>query len=147
MTFTLQRDFLHPIFRQKATEKALLKNPIVLREPYTPTIQAIELDYAATTTEVDVSSTTLADFSNPDLQFFHIDVFGQRREHGYRRASVPFVSGSDVPLLPEHQHEGELLIGLDRVAARDTVSLLIQVAEATADPELAACASRVVRAL
>ena len=50
---------------------------------------------------------------------------------------MPFVS-PDVPLLPEHPHEGEFLVGLENVAARDSLSLLAQVAEDTADPDLPA---------
>jgi len=145
VTFALTHDFLHATYRRRLTEIALAPtqhrqdgSPIpkdTLQEPYTPTVQGIELRYTASTADIAVSSTSLEDFSIPDVQFFHVDAFGQRRDHGYRRSKIPFLAGTDVPLLPEHPFEGELLIGLDGVAARDSVNLLMQVAEATADPD------------
>jgi hypothetical protein len=138
ITFTLNRDFLHETYRRRTIENAFADKDkrVVLREPYTPNAQGIELEYTASTAETDVSAATLEAFSQPDVAFFHVDAFGQRREHGYRRARMPFVGSSQVPLVPTHPFEGELLIGLEGVAARDTISLLIQAAEATADPDL-----------
>ncbi len=140
VVFTLGHDFLHALYRRRVVENAYAAAAakVTLLEPYTPTAQAIELSYTASSDTIDVSSTRLEDFSNPDVQFFHVDPFGQRRDHGYRRASVPFVVNTEVPLLPEHRYEGEFLVGLDGVEARDSVSLLVQVAEATADPDLPA---------
>ena len=137
ITFALTRDFLHATYRNRVTEIAVkgIKD-VSLKEPYTPTVQAIELDYAASSDEVDVSSADITESANPDVQFFHVDAFGQRRDHGHRRSSLSFVSVKEVPLVPEHRSEGELLIGLAGVAARDSVNLLLQVAEATANPDL-----------
>ncbi len=136
ITFALSRDFLHATYRYVLTYNALNSVKDALLEPYTPTIQAIELAYTASSAEVDVSANSIESFSSPEVQFFHVDAFGQRREHGYRR--LKSLSTSEVPLLPEHAYEGELLVGLQGVEARDTVSLLVQVAESTADPDLAA---------
>lgn len=138
IAFSLTRDFLHATCRYMVTYNALNQKKTVLNEPYTPTIQGIELTYTAMSPEVDVSADSIESFSSPDVQFFHVDAFGQRREHGYRRDKVPFLSTSEVPLLPEHDDEGALLVGLQGVKARDTVSLLVQVAEGTADPDLQA---------
>src|SRR5204863_824425 len=105
----------------------------VLNEPYTPTLRSIELDYAAESDAVDVSRADEESFSNLDVQFFHVDCFGQSREHAYLRRQ----SGIDerVTLLPQHPDEGELLIGVSGVTAGDSLSLLMQVAEDTADPD------------
>src|SRR4051812_867848 len=138
ITFVLGQDFLHAKYRQRVVENAYATNKVTILEPYTPTAQGIELSYTASTADLDVSSTRLEDFSNPDLQFFQVDAFGQRRDHGYRRTLVRFLLNPDIPLLPEHRYEGELLIGLENVAARDCLSLLAQVAEDTADPDLPA---------
>jgi hypothetical protein len=138
VTFTLDHDFLHATYRRRVIENAYAAVKVTILEPYTPTSQGIELSYTASSADLDVSSTNPEDFSNPDLQFFQVDAFGQRRDHGYRRHLVPFVSDTMVPLLAEHPYEGELLVGLAQVDARDTVSLLVQVAEGTADPDLPA---------
>lgn len=115
-TITLKEDFLHAYYRQKSVENAILGNKIVLKEPYTPTVREISLDY-------------VAESAGSDQQFFHIGCFGQRREDG---------AGRRVNLLPRYPDEGELLIGLSGVAGGDGVSLLLQVAEGSALPDLAA---------
>src|SRR5690606_26830104 len=52
--------------------------------------------------------------------------------------NLPFVTDKQLRLLPHYPHEGELLIGLSGLHAGDSVSLLLQAAEGSADPELAA---------
>jgi len=42
---------------------------VILKEPYTPTIQSISLSYTAHTDEVNTASTSLDDYLNPDVQF------------------------------------------------------------------------------
>lgn len=138
ITFSLGHDFMHALYRRRVVENAYATTKVTLLEPYTPTAQGIEFSYTASTGDLDIGSASLDAFSNPDLQFFQVDAFGQRRDHGYRRSRVPFVLNPAVPLIAEHPYEGELLIGLDNVAARDSVSLLAQVAEDTADPDLPA---------
>ncbi|HYR09972.1 MAG TPA: baseplate J/gp47 family protein, partial [Longimicrobium sp.] len=145
VTLTLEKGFLHAEYRKKQIENVLAlvtpstnddPSPAVLFEPYTPTVQSISLSYAASTDRVGVSSTTMDDFANPDLQFFHLAPFGPMREHGYQRAQLSFIGSTDVPLLPAFTHAGELLIGLGGTVAGDGVSLLFQVAPGSADPEL-----------
>jgi hypothetical protein len=143
VTFSLDRDFLHATYRKKTVENALTfaasggtSAPVVLEEPYTPSVQGISLSYVANTDDVNVGSTSVEDFSQPDIQFFHIGCFGQMREQGYQRASLDFVASKDVPLLPAYTSEGELMIGVAGLNPRDSLSLLFQVAEGTADPDL-----------
>jgi hypothetical protein len=57
------------------------------------------------------------------------------REHGLQRQQFDFIADKRVPLLPAHVHEGELLIGVEKLRAGDWISLLFQVAESSADPE------------
>lgn len=143
ITLSLERDFLHQTYRKKYVEQILAYSklsdpkdpPVILNEPYTPVIQSISLSYTASSDQVNLSSTALGDFSNPDLHFFHIAYFGQMREHGYQRAQFPFLTDPRVTLLPAYSHEGELLIGLNGLKAGDSVSLLFQVAEGSADPD------------
>jgi hypothetical protein len=59
------------------------------------------------------------------------------REHGYQRDQFSFLPSKSVTLLPVYEHEGELLIGFTNLNARDSVSVLFEVAEGSANPELA----------
>ncbi|MCE9667751.1 hypothetical protein LY474_07990 [Myxococcus stipitatus] len=143
VTLTLERDFMHALHRTKSIEYALKYStqgggdPIVLKEPYTPAVQGISLSYKAHSDTVSIQSRELEDFSNPDVHFFLVGAFGQMREHGYQRQQFAFVPDKTVPLFPRYPDEGELLVGLSGLRANDSVSVLFQVAEGSADPELA----------
>jgi len=142
ITFSLNNDFMHSEYRQQyvaaviAAAKGGGSGP-TLNEPYTPAIQSISLDYTAFTDDVPISSINSDDFANPDLQFFHVAYFGQMREHGYQRMQFDFLNHDGVVhLLPTYDFAGELLIGFTGLQANDSVSVLFQVAEGSADPDL-----------
>lgn len=136
ITVSLIDDLLHADYRRETIANALAQNKTVLNEPYTPTVQSISLGYRAQSEEVDFAANDLASFSNPDLQFFHVGCFGQRREHAWLRQQCDPVFDKRVTLLPGYPDEGEFLIGLSGVAAGESVSLLMQVSEGSADPDL-----------
>ncbi|HEY9698916.1 MAG TPA: baseplate J/gp47 family protein [Trichocoleus sp.] len=142
LTFSLEKDFLHSTYRKKYVEYLMAhsQNPtanplIVLNEPYTPAIQSISLAYTAYSDDVNLASNSVSDFAHPDVQSFHIAYFGQMQEHGYQRHQFEFVTDKSVTLLPHYAYEGELLIGCSNLRAGDSVSVLFQVAEGSADPE------------
>ncbi|HWM89806.1 MAG TPA: baseplate J/gp47 family protein [Thermoanaerobaculia bacterium] len=142
ITLALEKDFLHETYRRKTIQNALKYgregsgDPIVLNEPYTPSVQSISLSYKARTDDVKIESASLDDFANPDVQFFHSGCFGQMREHGYQRQQFDFVTDKRVPLFPSYDNEGELLVGVAGLEAGGSVSTLFQVAEGSADPDL-----------
>jgi hypothetical protein len=142
LTFALERDFLHADYRKESVEnvvkfsKGTATTLVVLNEPYTPTLRGIEISYAAHSGEADLSSTAPSTFTNADVRFFHVGPFGQRREHAWLRQQLGFVTDLRVSLIPRHEHQGELLVGLAGLAAGDSVSLLFQVAEGSAAPDL-----------
>ncbi len=136
ITLSLTDDFLHADYRYEAIQHAVKQDKIVLNEPYTPTVQAISLSYKAQSDTVAINEADQESFTNLDLQFFHVGCFGQRREHAYMRQQLPYVHDKRVSLVPDYSHEGEFLIGLTGVSAGDAVSLLIQVAEGSANPDL-----------
>lgn len=139
VTVGLEDDFLHADYRREAVEHAVNNDKIVLNEPYTPTVRQISLDYRATTGTVDVAALGENEFvAGSELQFFHVGAFGQRREHGFLRAGLDWVADKGIGLLPSYPDEGELLIGLSGIAAGEAASLLLQVAEGSADPDLPA---------
>lgn len=145
ITLTLERDFLHAAFRQESVAKVIEKltadepdKVALLNEPYTPTLQSLTLAYKAHTAVVNVSSTAAEDFAQLDVQFFHVGPFGERRDHGHQRLLLGFVDDTHVPLVQPYPHQGELLIGLSGLKPGDSVSLLFQVAEGSANPEIPA---------
>ncbi len=139
--FSLDKDFLHSTYRQVYVENAMKYSkqgsaepaPVTLNEPYTPTMQSISLGYTASSDDVKISSILPDDFANPDLQFFHLSYFGAMREHGYQRQQFQLVP--EVPLLPDYTYDGELLIGFQDLKGGDSVSVLFQVAEGSAEPD------------
>jgi hypothetical protein len=144
IVLSLERGFLHATHRQKSVENAVkygkgaVETLVVLNEPYTPTIQSLSLSYRASSDEVGIASSALSDFSNPDVQFFQVGCFGRMREHGHQRAQFQFVADKRVSLLPAYENEGEFVIGITSVQPGDSMTLLFQVAEGSANPDLAA---------
>lgn len=139
ITLSLDRDFLHERYRKKTIENVVTFSKTggtlrVLNEPYTPAIGGLSLAYKAQSAEVDVQTPTLDAFAQADVRFFHVDCFGQRREHAYQRKQFDFVEPR-VPLFPGHTHQGELMVGLTGLRAGDSVSVLFQVAEGSAHPD------------
>ena len=138
ITMTLENDFLHGDYRSELIRYAIEQPETPLNEPYTPAVQRISLDYQAQAAAV-LTGETESDFvSSAEVQFFHIGAFGQRREHAFLRNALSWVDKKPVSLLPDYPDEGEFLIGLSGVGARAAVSLLLQVAEDSADPDLPA---------
>lgn len=142
LALELEKDFLHVTYRRKTIENTLkyakegTGTPVVLNEPYTPAVQGLSLAYVARTEEVRIDSDSQKDFTNADVQFFHLGCFGQMREHGYQRRQLDFVADKRVPLFPSYDNEGELLVGVAGLQAGGSVSVLFQVAEGSADPDL-----------
>lgn len=136
ITVELLEDFLHSDYRHESAQHAIRQDKVVLNEPYTPKAQSISLYYEAHLEKVNIDTNSEDDFANPDLQFFHVGCFGQRREHAYLRNKYGYVQDKRVSLLPDYAVEGEFLIGTSGVGAGDSLSLLMQVAEDSANPDL-----------
>jgi len=140
VTLALVDDFLHAEYRKETLR--LAKTPgdtTVLNEPYTPTVQEITLSYAAASPTVDLRPTDENAFAaGQEVQFFHVGPFGQRREHAFLRRQLAWVADPSVSLLPAFPDAGELIVGVDGVGPGDSIHLLLQVAEGSADPELPA---------
>ncbi|MFZ2266870.1 MAG: hypothetical protein WAV95_04750 [Azonexus sp.] len=139
VTVALVEDFLHADYRRETLVQARVKRPKVLNEPYTPMVQDISLAYAAQSAVADLRRDDQESFAAAlDLQFFHVGAFGVRREHPFLRRELAWVEAKKVKLLPTYPDEGELLIGVDGLAAGACIHLLMQVAEGSADPGLKA---------
>lgn len=139
VTLALVEDFLHADYRRETLQQARASNPKVLNEPYTPVVQEITLAYAAQSAPGDLTRDDQEAFAAAiDLQFFHVGAFGARREHPFLRRDLGWVAEKGIGLLPAYPDEGELIIGVDGLAAGGSIHLLLQVAEGSADPDLQA---------
>ena len=136
----LNHSFLFKEYRDKYASEIIrysrdggtLKLP---SEPFIPEIQSITLNYTATTAKVNFNGTNINDYANQEIEFFHYGAFGQLREHAYTRSKHKFLTNTLVRLLPEYHAEGNLFIGLSNLNAEDSLCLLFQAAEGSANPE------------
>lgn len=103
-------------------------------EPYTPLVQSLHLSYTALT---KVNFTTDANaFNARDIHFFSLYPFGILEQEQI----VP--AGQTLPLLPQFLDEtdgdplaAEFYIGLKSLQPLQTVNILFQLLEGTADPQ------------
>jgi hypothetical protein len=142
ITLSLEQDFLHEEYRQQTIKNALtfsksnLTTPVILNEPYTPSIANISIDYNAYTDVIDMNDDEVGHFASDEAMFFHLSYAGQHREHSFIRNQFEFLTDKRVSLVPEYKYNGELLIGLSNLSPGDSVNLLVTVAEGSADPEV-----------
>lgn len=147
VTIVLDTDLLHSDYLGQTVARALATHdgakmeiastgPRILKPPYSPTVQAISLSYAAESDRVDLNEGAPTNSFPVDAQYFHVGCFGAMRVHGSRRRANEIVADSRVSLLPHHDFEGELLIGVRDVGPGDSLSLLMQTAEGSGDPDL-----------
>ncbi len=128
------RDGNKVVFKLNLTVPDPIINPspyevIMPNEPYTPTIKSISLDYH--------SKITLAGSEVENSVFIHVHPF----ENTYRQ----FPAISNIKLLPQlHKYstnfetfnvEGALLLGIKDLKPKQSLSVLFQVAENTADAD------------
>ncbi|GCL60933.1 hypothetical protein [Pseudaquabacterium pictum] len=114
-----------------AGSKPVAEN-FVVNPPYTPKLKSLVADYTASCEQAAVPPPFVpAGAAQPPAQLHHVLPFGQVAL-GPDSGAEP---GSAVPLLPDLPAQGELYIGLAGVQAPQRLSLLVQVAEGSADPE------------
>lgn len=136
----LDHGFLFKEYRSKYTQEILrynisggdLKLPA---EPFAPEIQSISLNYTATTAKINFNGTSINDYIGQEIDFFHYTAFGAAREHAYTRNNHTFLNNLLIKLVPQYISEGELFIGLSGLYAGDTLSMLLQVADGSANPD------------
>ena len=137
--FELLHDFLHKDYTEKYTKAVAqfqnwgsdeLKLP---KEPYTPLIKNISLDYEATS-EFDFSLASQQDYISKELELHQLGAFGSREVHGYLSSNLPDTVIAPLTLLPDHSNAGELYIGIEDIETDQSLNLLVQVAEGSADP-------------
>ncbi|MEP7319809.1 MAG: hypothetical protein ABI921_13735, partial [Panacibacter sp.] len=138
----LNQGFLFREYRSQFTKQVLdfskgdAKSIVPLKEPFSPEMQTLTLDYSATTGTISFTENTLSDYSDAQVELYHAGPFGQMREHSYARNQSTFLNGKSVKLLPQYYYEGNFYLGLSGLHANDSVCLLFQVAPGSADPDL-----------
>ena len=124
------RDFGHRAFSNAYAKQAIALSkhttgdpPELPNEPYTPTLEEFALEYTATETLSFGNAN-----SDPTDQYFQLGTFGLREVD--RRQS-------GLTLLPSFEAEGMLYLGITGIQTPQTLSLLFQVAEGSANPDKA----------
>lgn len=145
LTLRLNQSFLFREYREvyaKAVldftkQQSATPPPALPKEPFAPEVQSLTFNYSATSGKVLFTDASLNDYLNAETRFFHIGVFGQMREHLYQHAHAGLSSGAYVKLLPQYPDEGELYVGITGIGAADSLTLLFQLAEGSANPDKA----------
>jgi hypothetical protein len=136
----LDKSFLEekfaPLFSAAVAHNAAHDDQVAVpSRPYLPEISSFALDYAAATGAIDPNARTKESFEGREIRIYHLHPFGQREEHGYIKSSVG-ASDAMVTLFPRFADEGELLIGLSGLTGRQDISLLFQVRDGSANPDV-----------
>ena len=101
---------------------------LVVKEPYTPVIYSMSIDYQASTRIVLNSSSGQITPGETPVTIFRFNPFGYE-DLGQTSAEESF-------LLPQYEHEGYLFIGLKDVRPLQTISLLFQMISGSGDVNL-----------
>jgi hypothetical protein len=100
-------------------------------EPYTPVVKEMKINYTSKATiDFGVDAALAEVYAERVDQFYHIHPFGHTEEHAYLHG------GERIYLVPQYPEEGYLYIGLEGLVAPSTLSVLFQLAEGSANPDL-----------
>jgi hypothetical protein len=94
--------------------------------PYTPKLKTLSLDFVASQ---DLTLTAYRTGPATD-QIFHVHPFG------YDEIAPPATGSDGVPFLPQYDQQGELYIGIADAWPGRTLSLLFQMADGSANPDV-----------
>ncbi len=139
----LTGDFLHGLYPTILTEVVTFngrfrKNEPIPNAPYTPVTAGLVMNYAASSKTVALTDANFDTFSRRDVQFFHLGVFGYGEEHAFLKSEQRFLTTTErstAYLLPQYVDQGTFFLGLQDIGPLEIISLLIQVAEGSANPE------------
>lgn len=119
----LDTDFQHTEYPALAASKNGKLNP-----PYTPHLKSFKLYYQSSVTLLEKGAAT-----SDRHKVLHLHPFGNTPLTQETRTADP---ESQYYLLPEYHQEGECCIGLRHAEPPEQISLLIQMAESAANPDL-----------
>ena len=119
-------DLAAAIVNANTTNTTVNASEYKVNPPYTPKLKSLSIDYSAA---IEINPAALQ--SDDANQLYHVHPFG------HAPIQTDSQSGG-YSLLPAYHNEGELYIGLSGIQAPQTLSMLLQMAEGTANPDLAA---------
>lgn len=137
LNLRLNQSFLFKEYRKSYTQAVLAdpKTPTLPNEPFSPEAQSLQFNYTATTAKTAFSGTNLTDYIDQEIEFFQYGAFGQMREHAYNRSQHAFLTNNLVKIVPQYYNEGEFFVGLSGLRSEDSVCILLQVADGSANPD------------
>jgi hypothetical protein len=106
------------------TPQAIVATKFQVNPPYTPKIKSVSLEYKSTI-EIQMNEYRAGMVD----RIFHLHPFGYAEV-------VPDPETKQYRWLPSYDNEGELYIGLRDVVPPQNLSMLLQMAEGSADPEV-----------
>lgn len=123
--------FQDAYYSQLLTRQALLdsKDPnksLVLNPPFVPKLKSLTAGYT-TSFAIDLADTNN---NSTDNRLYHLHPFG------YNELPVKADTSALNLLLPDYFDEGELYLGLSGLEAPQSISILFQMAEGSADPDI-----------
>jgi baseplate J-like protein len=136
-------DFGHAIYPKSfstqsiklATWNGTGAEPALPNDPYTPTIETLELNYSS---EITLQlKTEDSDHYQKDIeQYFYVHPFGvSRLDTTGQHLGTPVSPKPKNYLLPQYNAEGSLFIGIEGLKPPQTLSVLFQHAEGSANPD------------
>ncbi len=126
----LSPDFQHSVYPKVAAGCANKidsngkPKPYIVNPPYTPMIKRLTIDYSASL-ELFMANDSFAGQAD---RLYHIEPFGYRDISCYKSRSYTF--------LPHYENEGELFIGIKNLKPPQSLTLLFQMDDGSADPDL-----------
>lgn len=163
---SLKNHFYHkhyPNIYAVAVSKEESPQVLIPNEPYTPQIEAITIDYFATTrfdtgsalevqavkfgtSEADKKK-ILQSYTQDNVQIFHQGPFGFARQHTFlkdqalrmhtpNKLEFREVTDNFIRLAPDFYEVGQFVVGIQNIDVNQTVSILFQVAEGSENPVL-----------
>lgn len=141
LVWELAGDFQHGVYPAQSLKKSLQLAAAIaskrdgldpaayqVNPPYTPKLKRLVVDYSASL-ERAVAAGQPGAVDDDSLQLLHLHPFGAQRLRAADRRD-------GAALLPAYDDEGELYIGLAGARPPQRLSLLLQLAEGSADPEV-----------
>jgi hypothetical protein len=141
MTLVGKYGFFHKQYPQLFAAALTIPGAVIPKEPYTPMIESLTLDYdAEVKNDFDLDSKSnsqkLENYREQAIQFFHEAPFGQAEQHMFLKDQIPFPKkNKKIKPVPRYKTRGEFYIGLKNAIPETILPMLFQVAEGSENPD------------
>ncbi len=141
LVMQLNRGFLFNEYRTKLTStlanfsKGTGTTINLPSEPFSPEIKSVIFNYKATSGQISFDKSNLFLNLAQAIHVYHIGPFGVRNEEPTLLKHITFLNNSRISLLPQFNNQGECYIGINNSNAEEEITLLLQMAEGSANPD------------